>query len=215
MKYYLLLSLCLLPLYSCSRSAPRIPYGALELVYYQAQGALNVEERFSFFIIAEDDDGIENLETLSLYHDLDGLHWDLSFEDWVRLDDQGKTWIGSRAITMPDNAPLPRGQYRAVLTNKGGERTSRFLAFDEPDAPRHRFPVFSISEGNYSITSTYPEHFFICYDSTGQVVKTTPVENMGATVASLGLASNIRALALWAQDAEYHSSALTDLIPIR
>jgi hypothetical protein len=214
-KYYLLLSLCLLPFCSCSRSAPRIPYGALELVYYQAQGALDTEERFSFFIMAEDDDGVENLETLSLYHDLDGLHWDLSFEDWVRLDDQGQTWIGSRAIAMPDNAPLPRGQDRVVLINTGGERTSRFLTFDAPEAPRHRFPVFSITEGNYSITSTYPEHSFICYDGAGQVVKTSPVENKEDSIASLRLSSNIRALALWAQDAEYHSSALTDLIPIR
>jgi hypothetical protein len=214
-KYYILLLLSLLPLCSCSKSAPRIPYGALELVYYQAQGALDTEERFSFFIMAEDDDGIENLETLSLYHDLEGLRWDLSFEDWVRHDDQGKTWIGSRAITMPDNAPLPRGQYRAVLVNKGGERTTRLLTFDAPDAPLHRFPLFSITEGNYSITSTYPAHFFICYDGSGQVVKTSLVENKTDSIASLRLPSNVRALALWAEDAEYHSSALTDLIPIR
>ena len=41
------------------------------------------------------------------------------------------------------------------------------------------------------------------------------VENLNGTIASLGLSSNVRALALWAEDAEYQTSALTDLIAIR
>jgi hypothetical protein len=203
------LFLCL----ACSRSAPRIPYGVIQLVYYQGQGA--PEERFSFFALAEDDDGIENLEYLYLYHDREGLRWQFSFEDWVSFDDNGKTWIGSRAIAMPDNESLPRGQYRVVLINKGGERTERTLAFDAPAEPRYLFPLFNVSEGNYTIESSYPSHSFICYDGEGNVTRTMNVQNLSGTIASLGLSSSVRALALWAEDAEYQTSALTDLIPIR
>ena len=182
-------------------------------MYYQGQGA--PEERFSFFVLAEDDDGIENLEDLYLYHDHEGLRWQLSFEDWISFDDNGQTWIGSRAIAMPDNESLPRGQYRVALINKGGERTERSLAFDAPVEPRHSFPLFNVSEGNYTISSSYPRHSFICYDGEGNVTQTARVENLSGTIASLGLSSNVRALALWAEDAEYQTSALTDLIAIR
>jgi hypothetical protein len=198
---------------ACSRSAPRIPYGVIQLVYYQGQDA--PEERFSFFVLAEDDDGIENLENLYLYHDHEGLRWQFSFDDWISFDDNGKTWIGSRAIAMPNNENLPRGQYRVVLINKGGERTERTLAFDVPVEPRHPFPLFNVSEGNYTIGSSYPSHSFICYDGEGNVTRTVRVENLSGTIASLGLSSNVRALVLWAEDAEYQTSALTDLIAIR
>jgi hypothetical protein len=214
-KYHIVYALCLFSLVACSRSAPRIPYGAMELVYYQGEGAAPPVERFSFFVMAEDDDGVENLETFSIYHDQEGLRWDLSFEDWVSLEDQGNTWIGSRAIAMPGNESLPRGQYRAVLVNKGGERTSRALSFDAPTEPRHAFPQFSIADGNYRVTSTYPEHFFICYDGEGNAVNTIPVESKEDSVEALRLPSGVRAIALWAKDAEYHSSALTDLVPLR
>jgi hypothetical protein len=185
----------------------------MQLVYYQGQGA--PEERFSFFVLAEDDDGIENLETLYLYHDHEGLRWSLSFEDWLSFDDNGKTWIGSRAIAMPENERLPRGQYRVVLINKGGERTERTLAFDAPLEPRHPFPLVTLSEGHYAIESRYPRHSFIGYDGEGNLTQTLPVDELSGSIASLGLSANIRALALWAEDPEYQTSALSDLIAVR
>jgi hypothetical protein len=213
-KFIFLLLTSIVSLYlSCSRSAPRIPYGDIQLVYYQGTGG--TEERFSFFVLAEDDDGIENLEELYLYHDLEGLRWQFSFEDWISFDDNGKTWIGSRAVAMSGNESLPRGQYRAVLINKGGERTERLIAFDAPSEPRYPFPLFNVSEGNYTIESSYPSHSFICYDSEGNVTRTVSVQNLSGAVSSLGLSSSVRALALWAEDAEYHTSTLSDLVPIR
>jgi len=64
---------------SCSRTEPSIPYGFLELTYYQDRE--RPLERFSFFIIAEDDDGTENLADLYLYHDREQLRWHLSSDD--------------------------------------------------------------------------------------------------------------------------------------
>jgi hypothetical protein len=61
------------------------------------------------------------------------------------------TWIGSRAIAMPGDDPLPRGQYRAVLVNKGGEQAERAFTFDAPDNPRDPFPRLNLLEGNYTV----------------------------------------------------------------
>ncbi|MDR2136512.1 MAG: hypothetical protein LBO76_07845, partial [Treponema sp.] len=46
--------------FSCSRAEPSIDFGFLDLVFYQGENG--PEERFSFFVIPRDDDGVENLD---------------------------------------------------------------------------------------------------------------------------------------------------------
>jgi hypothetical protein len=157
-----LVSLVVFLLLSCSRAEPNIAFGTLRLVYFQ--GEQGPEERFSFFIIPEDEDGDEDLADLYLYHDREGLCWHLTSDDWVTIQGEGQTWIGSRNIAMLDDAALPRGQFRAVLVDKGGEQNERLFSFDAPQEARHPFPFLYISDGRYRIESDYPEHFFICYD---------------------------------------------------
>ncbi|MDR2500644.1 MAG: hypothetical protein LBD37_06140 [Treponema sp.] len=198
---------------SCSRSEPKIAYGAIRLVYYGGSGG--ADPRFSFFILPEDDDGIDDLDELYLYHDLEGLVWRLSADDWVRYEFDEKIWIGSHGIAMREGESLPQGQFRVVLIDKGGERSEVFLAFDAPANPRRPFPVFSIEDGNYRIESQYPEHYLICYDGAGAYIQTIPVTARNAPVASLNLPSNIRGAALWAEDGEYYTAAVTDILPLR
>jgi hypothetical protein len=211
-KKVLIACLALVCLFSCSRSEPRIPFGFIELVYYP--GETRTEERFSFFVIAEDDDGIDNLDELRLYHDRDGLEWIISHEDWVYLEEGGRNWIGSRGIAMIEDRTLPRGQYRAALFNKGGEKTEQLFTFDAPESPRFPYPSFRLVEGNYSINSRYPENFFIVYDQQGNVIRTVSVFNTEGNVEEFTLPNNARLLALWARDEVYHTSALTEALAL-
>jgi hypothetical protein len=184
----------------------------MQLVYYQ--GPVRPEERFSFFVIAEDDDGIENLEELYLYHDREGLRWSLSAADWITFEEGDKTWIGSRAIAMAGEPSLPRGQYRAVLINKGGAQTERLFSFDAPAEPRYPFPRLQVDEGNYTIASRYPEHFLICYDGEGSLITTLAVKTLQGSLASMDLPAEAKGVALWAWDEAYDTAALTDVIPL-
>ena len=209
----LLAGLALLLVSGCSRTEPRIVFGFMELVYYP--GETRPEERFSFFIIAEDDSGADNLDQLRLYFDREGLEWIISSEDWILYEEAGRTWIGTRSIAMTNNATLPRGQYRAVLLNKGGEKTERFFAFDAPREPRYPFPVLTIEGERYGINSRYPDNFFIVYDSQGNIIRNQPVPNADGNISDLNLPANSRLLALWAHDNELNTSAITEAIAFR
>ncbi|WP_245535110.1 hypothetical protein [Leadbettera azotonutricia] len=198
---------------SCSRTEPKIAFGFIEMVYYP--GAEKPEERFSFFVIPEDDDGIENLGELYLHHDRDGLRWLIKSEEWVKVEEEGRTWIGSRNIAMSGDESLPRGQYRAVLINKGGEKTERNFTFDAPVDPRYPFPLLVIGEGKYRIDSQYPVNRLICYDQQGNVLQTVIVVNNSGNVSDLNVSANARSAALWAEDPEYRTSALTEAAAIR
>jgi hypothetical protein len=195
---------------SCSQSEPEIKYGSLELVYYENGG--NPVERFSFFVLPSDSDGIEDLEELWLYHDWEGLSWRLTSDDWVRQTVNGQVWIGSRAIAMEDGSSLPQGRYRAVLTDKGGEKTEKLLAFDASGT--RPFPSFSVSGDRYRIESAYPRQTLVVYDDEGSYLISVDPPSLEGDVSALGLPSQARSMALWAHDAEHSVSAFTDVVPI-
>jgi hypothetical protein len=209
-----IIPLCVLPLFfSCSQAEPRILYGFIELVYYP--GSAGPEERYSFFILPEDDDGVENLSELYLYHDREGLRWLITPEDWIEYEEAGRIWVGTRSIAMTDGFSLPRGQYRAVLVNRGGESTERSFTYDGPEVSPYSFPTLSIENGYYSITSQYPANYFICYDLQGRAVQTLTVTGLTGSFWALNPQSTVRTIALWAEDPEYHISAITEAVSIQ
>ena len=196
--------------FSCSKAEPRILYGFMSLIYYPG-----AEERYSFFILPEDDDGVENLDELYLYHDREGLRWLFTSEDWLKHEEDGKTWIGSRNIAMLDNLPMPRGLYRAVLVNKGGESTERNFTYDGPETPPYPFPELSISGEHYRIDSLYPVNNVISYDQQGNMVNTFPLPVLEGNINDLQLPGNVMTIAVWAEYPEYHISLLTEAAVIR
>jgi len=214
-KIFPLFSLFLFILFalSCSRSEPVISFGFIQLVYYQDNE--KPLERFSFFIIPEDEDGIENLEELYLYHDRDQLRWHITSDDWVSYVYEGTTWIGTRSIAIYEDERLPRGQFRAVLVNKGGERSERNFTFDAPEDPRFPFPTLEISGGRYTASSAYPSNRLVCYDEKGNHIFSANLSSLSGSVADLGIPSQARTAALWAEDAQYFTSAITYVTALR
>jgi len=198
---------------SCSKSEPVISFGFIQLVYYQDKDT--PQERFSFFIIPEDEDGVENLDELYLYHDRDQLRWQVTSNDWVSYVADGTTWIGTRSIAIGENEHLPRGQFRAVLVNKGGEKSERNFTFDAPEEPRFPFPTLEIAGGRYTVDSAYPQNRLICYDEKGNFVFSANLANLSGSIAELGIPSQARTAALWAEDAQYFTSAYTNVTGLR
>jgi hypothetical protein len=198
---------------SCSRTEPSIEFGFVELAYYQ--GVRGPEERFSFFIIPGNEDGLEDLSELYLYHDREGLRWKLESGDWVSYEEEERTWIGSRAIAMSGGGSLPRGLFRAVLLNKGGEKSERTFTFDAPVDSPYPFPFFTVSEGSYRIDSKYPKNSLLCYDAQGNTVSVLNLTSLEGPVSALNISGNVRTVSLWAEDPEYRTSAVTDAVPLR
>jgi hypothetical protein len=198
---------------ACSRSAPTIAFSTMSLTYVEEdEGPF---PSLGFFVIAADDDGYEDLAELRLYNDYAGLLWSFTPETWMRYDEAGNTWIGSRRIAMAGGEVFPSGQYRAVLIDKGGDRTERSFGFDVPSIPRHPFPKLTIADGRYTIVSEYPEHYFLCYNSEGSYRSSVKLESKTGELSSLRIGSDILSVAVWARDAAYSTSALTKMAAIR
>jgi len=194
---------------SCSTSKPGISYGFMNLVLYE--GESEPTEHFSFFVMAEDEDGIENLDELYLFHDKEQLRWKINSDEWISYTQDNKTWIGSRNITIQEGS-LPRGVYRAVLVNKGGERGERLFTYDTDI--RHPFPVITIESGMYTIKSEWPSNRLVCYDRAGNYTSTVDLPSLSGSVSQLNLPSTVRTVALWAEDPAYYLSAFTKVVSV-
>jgi len=211
--FLILMSFVLAAFVSCSRVEPRILFGFMEKTYFWEDDGL--QKQYSFFILSEDDDGIENLAELQLFHDREGLRWLFTADDWVLFEDGGRNWIGSRNIAMHDGANLPRGQFRAVLINKGGERTERLFSFDVPEDSPHPFPAFLIDDGLFRLDSAYPVNRLLVYNEQGDVIQTVPLVQEAGNFSDLNLSGNAIGVSLWAEDPLYRISALTEVAALR
>jgi len=196
---------------SCTNSKPDITFGFLQLVLYQTEEG--PREQFSFFIIPEDEDGIENLDELYLYHDREQLRWQLKSDEWVTYTQGERTWIGTRSIAVTDGGGLPRGLYRAVLVNKGGESAERTFTFDS--AVRYPFPELEITDGIYTVKSNWPVNRLVCYDRSGNYIATVKLSSLTGEVSGLNLSSNARTAALWTEDEDNNISAFTNVVSVR
>jgi len=195
---------------SCSTSKPEISFGFLSLVLYE--GESGPTEHFSFFVIVEDEDGVENLEELYLYNDREQLRWKIKNDEWISFTQNNKTWIGTRSITAQDGV-LPRGVYRAVLVNKGGEKGERLFTYDTD--VRHPFPKFEIENGMYTVRSEWSSNRLVCYDKAGNYVSTVEIKSLSGPVSQLNIPPLAATAALWAEDPAYYISAFTKVVPVR
>jgi hypothetical protein len=197
--------------FSCSRSEPEISYGFIQLVMYQGEEGGPPREQYSFFVIPEDEDGIENIDILNLYHDMEQLKWQIHSDDWVSLVKDGKTWIGTRSIANREGS-LPRGVFRAELITKGGESAERNFTYD--GKVRFPFPELAVVSGVYTVISEWPVNSLVCYDNTGKYVTTVKLSSLSDSIAQLRLPSEVRTVSLWAEDESNFCSAFTNAIPI-
>ena len=195
---------------SCSRTVPEIPFGFIKLVLYE--GETGPVEHFSFFVIAEDEDGLENLDELYLYHDTEQLRWRIESDEWITHIQNDTVWIGTRSITVQEGMTLPRGVFRAVLVNKGGEKGERKFTFDA--FPRFPFPELEIIDDTYTIRSQWPVNRLVCYDRQGNYSATVELQAFSGNISQLDLPSSAMTAALWAYDEASFCSAFTNAVPV-
>lgn len=217
-KVHLRLAACVLtllamvPLASCSQAAPRLVAVSLKLIYRQSGSAY--VERLSCFAFAEDEDGEADLEELRIVNDRAQLYWTLTSQDWISVVKTGQTWFGSHALSMPEGSKFPRGAYRIVLLDKGGERSERSVSFEAPVASARPFPSLSFSEGSYSVSSAYPKNLLVIYAASGSVLRSIELTAKAGKVADLAIGSGARSAALWAEDEATSVAAFTEPVPL-
>ena len=198
-------------LFGCSQTIPAITQVSLRLVYQEKD--TGIKESFSLFVSPQDNDGNADLGELDLIDDEAQLIWTLTDTQWVRVENSGQTWIGSHNLQGPGDQNLPRGKFRVVLVDKGGNRSERTVVFDGKERPVYSFPRLQWDRRGYAIRSAYPKNSLLFYDKTGKRITVLPVTNLSGTLESLRFPPEAQSVALWAEDTALFIGALTKPVP--
>lgn len=87
-------------------------------------------EQLSLFLEGEDPDGFDDLDEVVLLNDNAGLYWRIDRSAWV-VTREGR-WVGSAGLSMPLLSTFPRGAYRVLLYDAGGNSQETILSVEDP-----------------------------------------------------------------------------------
>lgn len=77
-------------------------------------------EQLIIHILADDEDGFEELYELYVIHNDSELYWRVTSEEWSEFTANEKTWIGINALQTEGKTYVPRGKYRVLLRDLSG-----------------------------------------------------------------------------------------------
>lgn len=143
----------LLSLFTCSVSAPIIREFDWKITVIEDRSQDIVYEELSIFINCYDEDGDNDIETIFLIDDKDGLYWELNEETWDYKFIDDVKWLGSETIVMPDRSSIPRTSIRIFVRDLAGESVEDklYIAKSKIDLDQLLLPELIIDNNKYSI----------------------------------------------------------------
>ncbi len=141
---------------SCTVSPPRLVDSRVEVQLIDDRDLDAQYQQLSVFVLAEDADGLSDLEFLYVIHDASDLYWKLNADTWQRIEQEGETWLGSSGLTMADYGPMRSGTYRLLLIDLAGERDEREVTVNAPAGTPDRSDFPSLTQERESVTLQAP-----------------------------------------------------------
>jgi len=155
---------------SCSNHPPEIIQVFVQKNLSQNQESGSISEKISLFLHLQDEEGIDDIESIYCIHDDEELFWELGGDNWTTFEQDGEKWIGSNGLTAPGYDLLPGGIFRVVVIDAAGERNSTeiFLNSGQPGADI-KYPSLRISGDNFiEISSPYEENTIWVFGPSNQ-----------------------------------------------
>jgi hypothetical protein len=185
-------ALCAVPaafllLAACTGKPPEIQRVVSQLMVTADPDSGATGERMSVFLVANDPDGFDDIASLYLIQDEAEVFWKLEPSGWTKTIQEKETWIGSNGILMPDGSPMPRGEYRALLQDKGGDTVESSFNLSAPtiDAARIEFPKAAAVDGSLSFSGLKESSELWVYDTADRFVTAVPLEKDPVAVAPI------------------------------
>jgi len=160
--------------FSCKENPPEIQQLFWQLTIVEDKDIDIVYESLSIFVHPMDEDGIEDVESVYIINDSAELFWKLNNDNWERKESEGYSWLGSNRIVMADYSAFPRGTYRVIVIDAGGNRDEGeiYLGADKLTQSQIDFPTLLVEENKFTIDSVYSKHTLWLYDSVGTGILT-------------------------------------------
>jgi len=194
-------------LVSCGSEAPELIATEWRLEDRPAKEASY--ESLSVFVNVKDGNPAEDLESIEVVNDEEGLSWKITDLSWTVQKSGADSWIGAADLASADYRPLPRGIYRIVVTNLAGQRTES--SFSLPPAQVGKpAPTLKNEAGRLRVETTWPRTYLLAYNAAGLLVNARELASGSYEITSLYKAATLdraSSFAAYGYDPQQHHGA--------
>ena len=88
-------------------------------------------EKLLIQVLADDDDGFEEIYELYIINDEAGLYWRITSDEWTIFSIDNRDWIGINTFYNHDYRSLPRGKYRLLIRDLSGYEDEKTFVVQE------------------------------------------------------------------------------------
>ena len=186
---------------ACSGSPPQISRISSQLLWVDDLLLGRKHESLSLHVVANDEDGFEDIELLHLISDETELYWTLDTESWTLTEAEQEQWIGSNRITMADLAPLPRGDYRLLLADLGGDMDEEIFTLEtaaiKPESIP--FPRAEIGGDRIVVEGIFDSYTLLVFTTADEFVKSVEIASEPGSIRGIksGDSSIRRGFTFW------------------
>jgi hypothetical protein len=151
---------------SCSGSPPKIEEIRYRLMAFNDREKDRVYEYLVLGVRAADEDGQDDLESLSLIHDEEELYWQFDQDEWVVREFRQQSWLVAETI-LAGKEFLPRGVYRILVRDFSGSLAERSFSLTAPEEPPPEFPALALEDGGLVLSSAGNESILMVKSAAG------------------------------------------------
>lgn len=143
---------------ACTGAPPEATRARAGIVYVDDLDLGAVYESLTVTVHVQDADGIDDIETIHVTHDREGLLWSFGSQRWQRRREAGVEVFVLGGLATPDGSPLPRGRYRVIPIDAAGHSAETTLSLSaEPVAAESlTFPELLVTESTVAVGGAFP-----------------------------------------------------------
>jgi hypothetical protein len=143
---------------ACTGAPPEATRARAGIVYVDDLDLGAVYESLTVTVHVQDADGIDDIETIHVTHDREGLLWTFGSERWQRRREEGVEVFVLSGLATADGSPLPRGRYRVIPVDAAGHssETTLLLSAEPVAAGRLTFPQLLLTESTVAVGGSFP-----------------------------------------------------------
>ncbi|MBN1646625.1 MAG: hypothetical protein JW874_01210 [Spirochaetales bacterium] len=147
----------LLILLACDTKAPEIQQFFWQINLVCRADSQSVHESLSVFFQVNDEDGIEDIERITVYSDANMLYWEIPFSQLEAREINKILWYGTNDLTMPDLKDFPPGEYYARISDFSGKYDDKrfFLNAAKSDRRGWKPPELIVQDGIITLRGDY------------------------------------------------------------
>lgn len=168
-----LLSVMVFFVLSCETGPPEITQFFWQINLVAGTTGDAVHESISLFASVADEEGIDDIEKMVIFSDVNQLYWEIPFSELERKEKDNTKWYGTNALVMPGYESFPVGEYTVRISDYAGHIAEKklFLAASKNPEDPVSLPSLDISGNTITCHSTRENPQLWIYSSADELLE--------------------------------------------